>query len=850
MQRAYFLAFAFLIVVDVAFLSPAIFTSAVRAPADITPHWPPFLADQPNPPPLRNASLQDWVVQFHPWQHMVRDSWAAGRVPLWNDRSGCGEPLLANLQCEALSPYLPLSFLTGDQYADWRQLAQLVVAQGFCLLLAAHLSLSAAAAAVTALAYAFSSYMQTWAVHPHAASASFAPGILWALLRVIARPTAWRFLGAAICVAFSVLAGHVETAAEAGLLAGGVALFCAIMGSPGAGRIRAAGLIAGAGVCGLLLAACVLLPFLDYESQSDSRHARKPFLDQRVPPAQLVTLFDLDAFGKATEPPTYHGAGNYPDGVLHVGVIAAGLAAAGIVIGIFRRTRLVVPLLLVAGGGILVACGPPEVRHAWLSIPWLGEIWPWRLLYIAILPIAVLGGIGLDEVTRSATGLSLRGRSAGAITIVLAAAVTSALPWYGYAPMAPATSLHPPSRALERLASRAGSGRTIELGGALPPGVGELYGLSRLKRYAAIGLRRLSEILEVEDGWFPIFGNGTDLTFAPPAILDALSMRWALSMYPATDSRFPMKPELIVAGAGTTVDRAAFSKVEGPIDVMIFRGWGNPLRDGTIDVVIGRDGPDLVWSLGPAGWTASEGEPPAAPDAPAVGEFQRTLPRGFPGEPFRIPRAIIDSSKSITFRMKGAAMPFWVTALLPGGVGTDVVEVESVGSLRIAERRSAMPLAYLSPGVTRVADEAAAAKLVRSASFDPHAATVVEAPAETVLPGGGPPAADDRATIVNRVPGAIDVEVVASADHLLVVTDAYARGWEATVDGRSAPIHPANLVGMSCRVPAGHHVVRLWYAPWSFIAGCATSVLTLLLLVAVAVRGAWRRRSAREVVVS
>ena len=62
-----------------------------------------------------------------------------------------------------------------------------LVAQLFCLLLAAHLGLSAAAGAVVALAFGFSSFMQPWALHPHAASASFAPGILWAMLRLVRR---------------------------------------------------------------------------------------------------------------------------------------------------------------------------------------------------------------------------------------------------------------------------------------------------------------------------------------------------------------------------------------------------------------------------------------------------------------------------------------------------------------------------------------------------------------------------------------------------------------------------------------------------------------------------------------
>jgi hypothetical protein len=60
----------------------------------------------------------------------------------------------------------------------------------------------------------------------------------------------------------------------------------------------------------------------------------------------------------------------------------------------------------------------------------------------------------------------------------------------------------------------------------------------------------------------------------------------------------------------------------------------------------------------------------------------------------------------------------------------------------------------------------------------------------------------------------------------------YARGWRAWVDGRRAPVFEANLFAKGVRVPAGEHEIVLRYLPWSFVAGAAVSVATLLFLLA------------------
>lgn len=80
---------------------------------------------------------------------------------------------------------------------------------------------------------------------------------------------------------------------------------------------------------------------------------------------------------------------------------------------------------------------------------------------------------------------------------------------------------------------------------------------------------------------------------------------------------------------------------------------------------------------------------------------------------------------------------------------------------------------------------------------------------------------------------------------VVVVTDTFYPGWEATLDGEPVPILRANTVFRAVAVPAGEHVVEMRYRPRMFRLGVALSLGTLLAGSAFALWLAWSpRRSA------
>ena len=113
------------------------------------------------------------------------------------------------------------------------------------------------------------------------------------------------------------------------------------------------------------------------------------------------------------------------------------------------------------------------------------------------------------------------------------------------------------------------------------------------------------------------------------------------------------------------------------------------------------------------------------------------------------------------------------------------------------------------------------------------------APAASALPA--PPA-----RVVSRDDTEVRVDVRAEAPGQLVLLDTFYPGWHAEVDGREAPIRPADAAFRAVPVEPGRHEVRFFYRPASVIWGVAVTLLGLALMAAALVIGGRRRPSAAQ----
>jgi uncharacterized membrane protein YfhO len=75
------------------------------------------------------------------------------------------------------------------------------------------------------------------------------------------------------------------------------------------------------------------------------------------------------------------------------------------------------------------------------------------------------------------------------------------------------------------------------------------------------------------------------------------------------------------------------------------------------------------------------------------------------------------------------------------------------------------------------------------------------------------------------------MEVEAAADGLLVLTDTYAPGWKALLDGHLTSLYVADHAFRAVLVPDGIHQVEFVYEPASFWVGMVLSLLTIAILI-------------------
>lgn len=136
-------------------------------------------------------------------------------------------------------------------------------------------------------------------------------------------------------------------------------------------------------------------------------------------------------------------------------------------------------------------------------------------------------------------------------------------------------------------------------------------------------------------------------------------------------------------------------------------------------------------------------------------------------------------------------------------------------------------------------------RAVAAAAFDPSADVVLEEP-PTPAPEPGP---DGTAAIVEETTDRLVIRAETSHPAVLLISDAYARGWRARpmAAGPQAEykVLPADYVLRAIPLAAGRHLICLEYAPVGFRVGAWISFSTLIAL-GIAGGAAWRLARVRR----
>lgn len=171
-------------------------------------------------------------------------------------------------------------------------------------------------------------------------------------------------------------------------------------------------------------------------------------------------------------------------------------------------------------------------------------------------------------------------------------------------------------------------------------------------------------------------------------------------------------------------------------------------------------------------------------------------------------------------------------------ITADRHEVFRTDLVVIYERNDPLGPAWIVHEVATVNTRADAVVAITEPDFDPAQQAVVEGSPPSVADA---PGIREAATVVRYEPDRITIATESSAAGLLVVSEVYAAGWTAEIDGEPARILATDAILRGIPLPAGSHTVELRYNPRSLQVGVVlTGISTFAMLLAFG-WAAWRR---------
>lgn len=377
----------------------------------------------------RDVFHQYWPLRMH-----ATLAWKSGHLPLWDDGSQGGLPLLANIHAAVLYPfnaiYQFVSFPAG--YGWLIALHTLILGWGLFAWFRS-LGRSEWAAALGAMVFAASGpVLGLSAFGPNLMGLAWVPWFAHALSR--RGPFAGRALQVAAAVALQSLCGDPMSVVFSALVG-------AVLVGLGAGRRRQLIVLGASGaVLGLLLAAPQLLPAYGLLGQTTRANAVDQ-LDWSMRPIRFFELFLPKLFGNFDGTPAFWG--NF----LAVGAIKtpfsltvyAGAAAFAVALtGFFRATPTRAIAVTLAALGFVLALG-----GEFLAGPLLANVPPFSLfrypekyLVISLLGLALLVADGLDGLLehwlapQPLIALVVFGSLVLVAAVMLVAAPGSFVPWF------------------------------------------------------------------------------------------------------------------------------------------------------------------------------------------------------------------------------------------------------------------------------------------------------------------------------------------------------------------------------------------------------------------------------------
>lgn len=376
----------------------------------------------PGPHTVHNPLVSDGLTQFLPWLMLIRSSFAAGHLPLWNPYAGFGEPLFGNGQAAVFSPFTLFAVAIGGAWGmSLAMLAKLWIAGVGMVLYLRRLRVGGVGAVLGGLSYATSSFIIVWLFGQNSSVAAWLPWVFAAVEWYLQRPRARRLAVLALAVALQFLAGEPIASFH---LCVGVTLYALIRCASRPNLVALPGL-AAAGILGVLVACAQLVPFAALVRQSGLVGPLNEANLTHLPLSALDSWLAPNLHGNPAIDGSLGRPPNYSESTGFAGVTALTLAVPGLVFQWRRDRSVLVALLLVGliGAGIAYGILTPLIGR----LPGFESAPNNRALMLVCFAVAGLGGIGIDGLARreSRDRVGFRGLVTSVVGLVALATVVA-----------------------------------------------------------------------------------------------------------------------------------------------------------------------------------------------------------------------------------------------------------------------------------------------------------------------------------------------------------------------------------------------------------------------------------------
>jgi len=163
------------------------------------------------------------------------------------------------------------------------------------------------------------------------------------------------------------------------------------------------------------------------------------------------------------------------------------------------------------------------------------------------------------------------------------------------------------------------------------------------------------------------------------------------------------------------------------------------------------------------------------------------------------------------------AMLRWRYAFLPAERGDRILTAPSI-----------MPRLQLISEYRVIRNRDAILQFMASRSFDPRRQVVLETQPD---PAPAPSPTNGTAEVIESSANQMTISADISAPAILLITDAYSKGWRARPLAGSVQhgyrVLPADYVLRAIPLSRGHHLIRLEYTPAAFRAGAWISIISI-----------------------